>query len=143
MQAQPVDRYCNERFRFCLEFPTEEFPYSLLADNGDGVTLLNPALDYDLKVVGSYNVLDWSVEELLAFHLEGFAERNPSYEIVHQAISEHTYELALLQNGKLFYQRVYWYPDWYLTLTLSLPQDSAEYLDHLLQGLHLEASDSF
>lgn len=58
-------RYTGARFATSVEYPAALFPDSSEPDNGDGLTLSDPARAAKLAVWGSYNALNQSPYEAL------------------------------------------------------------------------------
>lgn len=54
--------YCNPRFNFCIEYPSDIFTEKMLSTNGDGIELTNDNGDVYLFASGSNNILTTSVE---------------------------------------------------------------------------------
>lgn len=60
-----TERYCNERFEFCVEYPNSIFTETLYSDNGDGVILTTEKDQLQMTISGMYNPEDRSTEEVM------------------------------------------------------------------------------
>lgn len=99
-----VTKYCNTRYGFCLEYPTNVFTQKDISINNDGVVLRSTGNDVRLKVFGSFNVLGNTAADEYADLLSAMASENP------ETMTEISKEVndfriaAFLQAGrKIFY----------------------------------------
>ncbi|MEM1219633.1 MAG: hypothetical protein AAGH79_11995 [Bacteroidota bacterium] len=99
-----VTKYCNTRYGFCLEYPTNIFTQKDISINNDGVVLRSTGNDLRLKVFGSFNVLANTAADEYADLMGALRSENP------EAITEISKEVAdnhltaFLQAGrKIFY----------------------------------------
>lgn len=60
-----TERYCNERFEFCVEYPNGIFTETLYSDNGDGVILTTKNDQLQMTISGMHNPEDRSTEEVM------------------------------------------------------------------------------
>ena len=50
--------YCNDRFDFCLKYPSQVFIQKNISTNEDGLVLRSHDDDLRLRVYGYHNILD-------------------------------------------------------------------------------------
>lgn len=127
--------YCNERYKFCISYPDNFFDEKELADNGDGISLYENDKNVDFKVFGSFNVMDWTLEDIYYFSMEDFVKNEQEVKNLDQKFEDYAYETTFLADGKLYYYKTYLLDDAYVSLTLTLPADAMETLDQLKEDI--------
>lgn len=99
--------YCNNRFDFCIEYPSDIFTEKMLSANGDGVEFTNADGTVYLLASGSNNVLKTSVEaEYKNFmnyiiHTEGQVKEIESNRVGNML------EVSIQNGKKFFFYRTY------------------------------------
>lgn len=135
MANQGQLEYCNERYKFCISYPDNFFTGKNLADNNDGITLYEDVKDIEFKVSGSYNVMNWGLEDIYYFSLEKFVEGQQNIKNIDQNFEEYSYETTFLVDDKLHYYRTYLLDDVYVSLVIIIPANEMETLDKLKEEI--------
>ncbi|PHN03604.1 hypothetical protein [Flavilitoribacter nigricans] len=137
--ATPVEQeeYCNERFEFCVTYPSGYFSEKVYSDNGDGVTMYAQEGVIEADIIGAYNVMDWSVEGILDNYFKTIKEKPMEVELVELYTDEaygwakmkYNYEIQLVQINLL--------NDSYITTILTVPASSPDLLDELSKSIQV------
>ena len=99
--------YCNDRFNFCLQYPSDVLSESISSTNGDGVTLQSTNGKLIVKVSGIYNPLNNSIEEELMLFKQYLANQKPGFSIYTSHLEVDQFSiLAASQKEACFYKTV-------------------------------------
>ncbi|MBK6620899.1 MAG: hypothetical protein IPH04_03440 [Saprospirales bacterium] len=115
-----VERYCNARYGFCLDYPGAVLNQKHVSENNDGVAVLSADGNYQLRVYGYFNVMGWSVSEEYQDFLEVIRSNNNGAPIkeLEKNFTEDQFEV-LLQVGKmLHYEKTILKGNHFISLTL-------------------------
>lgn len=123
------NQYCNTRFNFCIEYPSQVFTSGFEADNSDGVRLYSADKDVSLEISGSYNVLNWSQEEAYFFYVEQLKEQHPNVRELSNKSGSNYFESVFKVGDKLEYYKVVIQDDAYITLILTVNEGMQEMLN--------------
>ncbi len=132
-----TEEYCNERFTFCVTYPSGYFSEKVYADNGDGVTMYAQEGVVEVDIMGAYNVMDWTVEGIVNNYFQTIKEKPMEVELVELytdesygwAKMEYNYEIQLVQINLL--------NDAYITTIYTVPASSPELLDKLTESVQV------
>lgn len=139
MTTPPVEteEYCNERFAFCVTYPSGYFSEKVYADNGDGVTMYAQDGTIEADIMGAYNVMNWTVEDIVNNYFKTIREKPMEVELVELYTDEsygwakmkYNYEIQLIQINLL--------DDAYITTLITVPASSPELLDELTKSVQV------
>ena len=137
LSAQATKTYCNNRFGFCVTYPAELKVSDELPANSDGVTLEAPN-GIQTSVSGSYNVMNWTPEEILEYTREDLeAVIGSSANALESETTGSGFE-ALLASGTYYqYVQMQSKGDIYLVLTVTGPGELMEEMKALRGQLKL------
>jgi hypothetical protein len=145
-QDSSFERYCNNRYSFCINYPPQVFTEMHLASNGDGIILSNKKEDIIVRANGNYNVMEWSVEDELRSFLEVMDRRSAgSVKEVRRKIQSNSFEILLESNGVYLYKRVILSQNHFVSFSIELNRlgiTSSYTLEQLLQMVSLDLGNS-
>lgn len=99
--------YCNDRFNFCLQFPSDILSESISSTNGDGMTLTSENGNLIVKVSGIYNPLNNSMEEELMLFKQYLANEKPGFSIYSSQLEPDQFSIsAASAKEACFYKTV-------------------------------------
>ena len=132
--AQPYQRYCNERFGYCLEYPSSLIPQPE-AHNGDGRVFNDKAGQERLRVYGTG---DWTFNgegtaitlgQLYRMELKGGRyPSKPARVVTYSVLKKDWFVLSGTVGKEVFYLKVVAREDAFCYASLKYPKaDSATY----------------
>ncbi len=99
--------YCNDRFDFCLQYPSDVLSESVSSTNGDGVTLQSTSGKLIVKISGIYDPLNNNIEEELMLFKQYLAIQKPGFSIyTSQLESDQFSVLVTSQKEACFYKTI-------------------------------------
>ena len=99
--------YCNDRFSFCLQYPSTVLSQSAASANGDGVVLYTDNEQLMVNVSGIHNLLNTSIEDEYNLFLEHLKNEKPLFEIYSSNLEKDQFTiLAASQDEASFYKTV-------------------------------------
>lgn len=128
-----VERYCNTRFNYCLDYPTAIFDGIVESDNDDGIQLVSEKYHLTLSVAGSHNVLEWSFQELYEMEMNDIIAH---YEVIREIQSVFTdayYEAEWKADGCLLYTKIYNFNGTLVTIELETAENAPTDIYELLK----------
>lgn len=126
-----VEEYCNERFVFCVTYPGGLFVDKEYADNGDGITLHAAGGRIEADIMGAYNVLGWSMEDIFENYFKAMREKPMEVELL-ELYTDETYGWAKMKyNYEIQLIRVNLLNDAYITTIITVPASSPDLLEEL------------
>ena len=134
------ERYCNERFNYCLEYPSDYFLAPIGASNGDGILLTTKDNKVRVRVAGSYNVMDWSIKDVYYFNFEHLIKETKEIEHLESTFDETYGEVSLKIGEEITHYQIYLLNDAYTILTISVPEDAEELLTQLKEATQLSVN---
>ncbi|MBR9921230.1 MAG: hypothetical protein GYB31_10360 [Bacteroidetes bacterium] len=129
--AEEARSYCNDRFGFCVEYPENLFTQVFIPDNGDGVLLQSEDGKYKVQASGSYNLMDWEIEDIYYFTFEDFSRESSGVKNLDSVFTETEYEATFLVDDQLRYYHTFLFADSYITLTIVVPKGEDNILNSL------------
>lgn len=137
LTAPDLDEYCNERFEFCVTYPNDYFSERVYADNGDGLTLFARDRTVEIDITGAYNVMNWSVQDIVDHYFKTVQEKPMEVELLELYTDEaygwakmkYNYEIQLLQINLL--------NDAYVTTLMTVPTSEESLLEELQKTVQL------
>lgn len=137
LSAQATKTYCNNRFGFCVEYPSELQVSEERPINGDGVVLMAPS-GVQASVSGSYNVMDWAPEKILEYTQEDFsAVIGAKARVEEDEVTGQGFDVLLSAGTYYQYARMLSKGDVYLILTVTGPEESLDEIKNLHRQLKL------
>ncbi len=106
-------RYCNERFGFCVSYPTQ-FKMHPAPDNGDGQAFYDEQ-GFSLIVSGINNVMDDDLDRLLK------SQRKDFDQITYQARGKNWFVLSGYRQQSILYVKFYLNPQTIQHLQIRYP----------------------
>lgn len=145
-QDSSSDRYCNNRYSFCVNYPSQIFTEMHLASNGDGIILHTKKEDIIVRANGNYNVMNWTIEEELENFLQIMNERSAgSMKQLRKEVNNGSFEILLESGGALLYKRCILSQDHFISFSIELNRlgiTSSYTINQLLELLRLDLGDS-
>ncbi|MCB0375609.1 MAG: hypothetical protein KDD04_06795 [Sinomicrobium sp.] len=131
------EEYCNERFNFCVTYPNNYFTEKTYADNGDGVVMATADSRVELDVMGAYNVMNWSVQDIIDSYFKSIKNKPMEVELSElkteaskgSAKMTYNYEIQLFQVNML--------GDTYITTIITVPASEPELLNDLVNKIQV------
>ena len=135
-----ISNYCNSRFDFCVAYPAVTLPIQEVSVNDDGVILKTVDEKSTVSVNGSYNVTNWSAEEVFEFTINSITEeKEGQLKMISKIIGDHFYECYFSYDGCYYFNRCIFVDDYYISLLLTTPVN----YPMLMQQLKKEVSVTF
>jgi DNA polymerase elongation subunit (family B) len=132
-----VEEYCNERFEFCVTYPSAYFSEKQYADNGDGITMYAQEGAVEVDIIGAYNVMEWSVEDIANNYFKSIKEKPMEVEL-REIYTDEAYGWAKLKyNYEIQLFKINLLDDAYITTIITVPASSPELLDELMESVQL------
>lgn len=120
-----LERICNSRFGFCIEYPGALLTQKHISENNDGVALLSADGDIQLRVYGYFNVMGWSVNEEYQDFMEVTRSNNGAVKELEVNFKDDQFD-ALLQVGeRLHYERTVLKGNHFISMTLEVNRRGA------------------
>jgi hypothetical protein len=96
--------YCNDRFDFCLKYPSQVFIQKNISTNEDGLVLRSHDDDLRLRVYGYHNILDNDASSELDNYIEMVQLDHPNVELdLIEEKRDAKNAFAILKVGRLHY----------------------------------------
>lgn len=105
------DRYCNDRYKYCIDYPTDIVYPQPESYNGDGRVFKNKQGDEVLTVFGRMNASPdggtISLEQQFDDDLHGVDEENGNKDrvITYQKLGKTFFVISGYKKGRVFYQK--------------------------------------
>ena len=115
MKAQAENRYCNERFDFCVSYPAD-FKKEAEPANGDGQAFYD-AQGFSMIVSGMNNVMDYTLRGLLT------SQRRDFDRITYQAKGKNWFVLSGYKGNTILYVKFYLNPQTINAFYLQYPKN--------------------
>ncbi len=106
-RAQPQEKYCNNRFGFCLLYPEGFFDRVDPSDNADGLRFFADEQGIEVSVSGSNNVLQWTPEEIGELEKEVVMEDYGQVESATEKRGDNFFEYRFEVDGAQHLHRIY------------------------------------
>lgn len=132
-----TDEYCNKRYQFCITYPENFFTGKDAPDNGDGMTFFDDTRDITFKISGSYNVMNWNLEDIYYFSFENFSKEGDSVVNLSNAMNDTYYTTTFLVDGQLHYFETHILDDSFVTMSVVLPEKEADTLERIKEDINL------
>jgi len=124
--------YCNARYEFCINYPAEYFDDTKRADNADGIILKSEDELVRLAISGSYNVLDWSLEDIYLQTFEEIAKDEDAVNLVDYSIEENMHDCVYEFKDYFLYMKTILLEEKYVTVRLEVNKSNG-YLLPIIQ----------
>ena len=133
--------YCNLRFDYCLNYPGEELKQQESSDNGDGVVFATKDGKVTMTIVGSYNIMQWSPQDIYLFTFEDeLNDPNIFVENIETEMNDNGFEARYNVDGEYWYYKMYLLDDAYVMLHLQSEFEDFEMVEALIPQMGLELS---
>lgn len=132
--------YCNARFGYCMTYPSDLFNGRELSDNGDGIRLFVEDSETELAVTGSYNVMDWSLDDVYRFVTTSSMEELVAQEIVRTDLERNAYEVTFRTPEHIYYHRTQMFDEVFVTIQLRVAASDGEELENLREQIDLNVN---
>ena len=134
--AVSPDKYCNNRYGFCIEYPGDLFTKKFISENNDGVVLTSTDGNAQVRASGYYNVMDWGVEdEYNDFKEVVRASNKTRIQEVSVTFEGDQFECTLLVGEKVHYQKTVQKGDHFITLSIVTNVKGKENPAHAIENL--------
>lgn len=113
LQTNPAEQnptkgaYCNERFQFCSNFPSETFPTQLDFNDGDGI-LLRTENDLATVIIAGYTEVEGeNTREVYQHALQELTADGEKPTLISSLFGEDFYECFFIVGKRSFYHKAY------------------------------------
>jgi hypothetical protein len=132
-----AETYCNNRFGFCVTYPTEVQAQQSDAINGDGIILSNADGDITINISGSHNVMDWSMEKIFNFTKEDFGmQLDTEVNVISSDIQSDGFEATMEAGDQMEVSRMWALKEIdYLVITITGPKAKQADIERLWKTL--------
>lgn len=135
--AADTEEYCNERFEFCVAYPSDMFSEKEFADNGDGVTMFADDRTVEVDIMGAYNIMDWSVEGIIDNYFKTIKEKPMEVELL-ELYTDSSYGWAKMKyNYEIQLIKINLLNDSYVTTIITVPGSASELLEELSESVQV------
>jgi hypothetical protein len=127
------ETYCNARFGYCLDYPTELIPQAE-SENGDGRYFISKDKKVVLIVWGSLDIEEGGLSPHIA------KAYDKEYKITYKTIKKDWAVISgYTQEGKIFYDKIFYLNGYFYTFKFEYPTSLRKTYDPLCKKL----ADSF
>lgn len=126
--------YTNPRFGFSIFYPADFIPQEP-PENGDGQVFLSRDGSAELRVYGSHNVFDASLETLFSEELARITG-----DIAYQKIKDNWYVLSWSEGDRIFYMKTFAGEAAINTFIFSYPLSEKGFYDRVTEQISLSFS---
>ncbi len=130
--------YCNTRFNFCINYPSDLLPTSLSSANDDGIILKNTTNKAVVIVNGSYNITGWYPSDLFQTTVERIGEGAGNAEIIDTKIGDDFYETFFIDDRYQYFNRSFFIDDYYISLLIKVPVDEVYLMKQLREEIQID-----
>jgi hypothetical protein len=140
-QARNNDHtYCNARFDFCLQYPSDIFTHRVSSDNDDGISLYSMDGMIKARVFGAYNVEGATMADMFQTLVDELAAANKQLVVLTNDMGKTAFEATFRGDKEMYYYRTVSQPDNItLTLMIAVPNGMGEMLHSLQKDLMLNS----
>lgn len=130
-----TEEYCNERFQFCITYPSGYFSENVYSDNGDGVTMYAQDGTVEVDIMGSYNVMGWTVDDILNDYFK-IMKKKPMEVNLEEMFTDSAYGwVKMTYNYEVQLVQVNLLNDSYITTIITVPASQPDLLDKLTKSV--------
>lgn len=117
-----LERYCNSRYGFCVDYPEVLLNQKHISANNDGIAVLSSDGNFQLRVYGYFNVMGWTVNDEYVDFLEVVQSNHPGAEVkeLEKTFKDDQFEVLLLVGKKLHYERTVLKGNTFISMTLEV-----------------------
>ncbi len=134
------EEYCNKRFSFCVQYPSDYFTKIEKSDNGDGVMMHTTDGAVDLQVTGSYNVMDWSIKDIYYHTFDSEVRGDMNTQVIESQFDDTFSQVKLKTGNRLELFRTYLLDNAYVTIDISVPANAPELLEQLEETVNFSVA---
>jgi len=121
-------QYCNQRFRYCLDYPASMFPYAHFSPDEDSLLFKTADGNAHLSVIGT--ATGTKQDSHLAFEQRLRALTSPTPKAPATMLSiingDDYYEANFLYDGNWYHQKAGFFPTYDVLLTIRVPVNRPE-----------------
>jgi hypothetical protein len=126
------ETYCNNRFGFCITYPSSIQADKSGATNGDGLILKHNTAPVTVNISGSHNVMDWTPEKIFTFTKEDFSyDTDSPVTVVSSDVNEGGFESIIKAGDQMQHTRMWVINNDYLLISIDGPSDKEQLIDQL------------
>lgn len=132
-----AETYCNNRFGFCVSYPSDVQPQKDGAINGDGVILTTADGAITINISGSHNVMDWTMEKMFTFTKEDFgAHADADVNVVKHDVNSDGFEATMEAGDQMELSKMWVLKGIdYLVITIGGPKAKQADIERLWETL--------
>lgn len=135
-----IENYCNERYDFCLDYPSDILFLAETGDNGDGISLVNKDKKMTVNVYGTFNVFNENIETLYESAIQELAIKPSELEKGDILLENDAYEFTIETDVAWVYQKVVLSADTIITIFIKVPKRDKEALLKLKKAVRLKVT---
>jgi hypothetical protein len=127
--------YVNRRFTYTISYPYDIFIPQGEAANGDGQIFLSKDRRAVMKVYGSNNSLEQSIDDRFAEEFGDQPEGDSERIITYKVVKKDWYVISGIEGDSIFYKKIILKGDVFLTFEISYPKSSKHIFDRIIEHI--------
>jgi hypothetical protein len=127
------ETYHNQRFDFCIDYPSNFLTPTGESENKDGNTFANANGSSEMRVSGIYNALEESIEEAYERATENGVYYDEERKITYKTQEDNWFVLSGNYNESIFYVRSSLVRDTFFTLYLEYHVSEVQKFDEVIK----------
>lgn len=136
-QTVETERYCNARFNYCISYPSNTFNKPESSANGDGFQATSKNGELFMSVAGSFNVMDWTLEDIYYFNFEDFKQSETTANNL-ESVFEDDFSINVFETETQYiFFKTMLMDDKYVTITISAPLSQRDNVEALRDKINL------
>ena len=125
--------YYNQRFDFCIDYPSNFLAPTGESENNDGNTFTNANGSSEMRVSGIYNALEESIEEAYDRATENGVYYDDERKITYKTQKDNWFVVSGNYNESIFYVRSSLVQDTFFTLYLEYHVSEVQQFDEIIK----------
>ncbi len=130
--------YCNNRFNFCMQYPTEIFTQKILPENNDGIELHSADGTLVVKVSGVHNALESTIQEEFELFEQYLKNVGQGFVIISSKIEPEQFIAYAVSGKEVIYQKTVLTGPYLIYLTISSKRTTQEQSKKAIEEIEKE-----
>jgi hypothetical protein len=140
-QNPTQDTYCNERFQFCSQFPSETFPTQIDFHEGDGLLLRTENELATVIIAGYRDFAGETTREIHVKEVEKLAAPDERSVLISSVFGEDFYECFFMVGKRSFFHKTYLFDDHIVRLSIETTINQPKLMQELRDSVTLYFQD--
>ncbi len=119
-------QYCNNRFGYCLNYPSSLFPDRTLSVQSDTLLLKSVGQIAEVKVIGKLGATKEAPEAIFEKNLQAISSKSGKANVISTLFGEDFYEANFLCGDFTYHQKANFSPTAAVLLTITVPMNRPE-----------------